>query len=87
MMASTGVDTLPMTDGASTWPFASDGLTARQSTILVLLASGKSNQQIADSLVLGIETVRSHLKSIYTTLDVHTRAEAIVWALRSGQLT
>ncbi|MGL5017666.1 MAG: response regulator [Luteolibacter sp.] len=52
-------------------------LTAREEETLVLLTKGYSNKEIADQLNLSIETVRSHLKNIYTKMHVRSRAEAV----------
>ncbi len=52
-------------------------LTAREEEILVFLTKGYSNKEIADQLSLSIETVRSHLKNIYTKMHVRSRAEAV----------
>jgi DNA-binding NarL/FixJ family response regulator len=52
-------------------------LTAREEEILVFLTKGYSNKEIADQLGLSIETVRSHLKNIYTKMHVRSRAEAV----------
>jgi DNA-binding NarL/FixJ family response regulator len=52
-------------------------LTAREEETLVLLTKGYSNKEIADYLGLSIETVRSHLKNIYTKMHVRSRAEAV----------
>lgn len=52
-------------------------LTAREEETLVLLTKGYSNKEIADHLSLSIETVRSHLKNIYTKMHVRSRAEAV----------
>ncbi len=52
-------------------------LTTREEETLVLLTKGYSNKEIADYLQLGIETVRSHLKNIYTKMHVRSRAEAV----------
>ena len=52
-------------------------LTAREEETLVLLTKGYSNKEIADYLNLSIETVRSHLKNIYTKMHVRSRAEAV----------
>ena len=43
----------------------------------MLLTKGYSNKEIADYLHLSIETVRSHLKNIYTKMHVRSRAEAV----------
>lgn len=64
------------------WPFDDLGLSARESEVLALLAEGLSNQQIADGLFLNVETVRSHLKQVYSKLGVHTRSQATARALR-----
>lgn len=52
-------------------------LTAREEETLVLLTKGYANKEIAEYLNLSIETVRSHLKNIYTKMHVRSRAEAV----------
>lgn len=52
-------------------------LTSREEETLVLLTKGYANKEIADHLNLSIETVRSHLKNIYTKMHVRSRAEAV----------
>ena len=52
-------------------------LTAREEETLVLLTKGYANKEIADQLGLSVETVRSHLKNIYTKMHVRSRAEAV----------
>ncbi len=64
------------------WPGAHLGLTQRESEILELVVKGMSNRDIAQSLFLGEETVKSHLSSIYRKLKVKGRAEAVAVALR-----
>ncbi|HKS91548.1 MAG TPA: response regulator transcription factor [Tepidiformaceae bacterium] len=64
-------------------PNAIDQLTAQERVILGLLAEGMSNQAIADSLVLSIKTVKSHLSNIFGKLGVHTRSQAVVVYMRS----
>ena len=53
------------------------GLSLRELEILDLFAQGRSANWIADSLTISKNTVRSHLRSIYTKLDVHTRQELL----------
>lgn len=55
-------------------------LSGREIQVLRLLPSSLSNQEIADELFISIHTLRSHLKSIYTKLGVHSRLEAIEMA-------
>ena len=52
-------------------------LSTREEETLVLLTKGYSNKEIAEQLGLSIETVRSHLKNIYTKMHVRSRAEAV----------
>jgi DNA-binding NarL/FixJ family response regulator len=66
------------------WPGAHLGLTQRESEVLALLVSGLSNRAIAQRLVLGEETVKSHLRGLYRKLEVPDRAGAIAVALREG---
>lgn len=60
------------------------GLTARQSEVIRLLATGRSVKQIARDLALGVGTVKTHLGQAYRALGARNRTEAIV---RSGLLT
>jgi DNA-binding NarL/FixJ family response regulator len=57
-------------------------LSPREREILDLLAKGYRYKEIADTLAVGFETVRSHLKNIYEKLHVHSRTEAVVKYLR-----
>lgn len=51
-------------------------LTKREHKILELLIDGLSYKEIADKCFISIQTLNSHIKNIYTKLDVHSRAEA-----------
>lgn len=53
------------------------GISAREAEIMELFAGGRSANWIAEELVISKNTVRSHLRSIYTKLDVHTRQELL----------
>ncbi|WP_201360359.1 LuxR C-terminal-related transcriptional regulator [Dictyobacter formicarum] len=55
-------------------------LSRRELDILHLLAAGLSNQAIADSLIIGQNTVKTHLKNIYGKLDAHSRTQALATA-------
>jgi DNA-binding NarL/FixJ family response regulator len=59
-------------------------LTAREHEVLEHLADGKTTREIADALVLGEETVKTHLAHIYQKLGVGDRVEAVAVALRRG---
>ncbi len=63
---------------------ATAGLTARERQILQLLSEGLRPGEIADQLYLSIKTVKNHLTSVYTKLDVETGAQAVVEAFQRG---
>ncbi|MGV0741244.1 response regulator [Mycolicibacterium sp. XJ870] len=66
------------------WPGVRQGLTQRESEILSCVVAGLSNRGIANKLVIGEETVKTHLRSIYRKLGVSDRAGAVATALREG---
>ena len=59
-------------------------LTEREREILLLMAEGRSNSQIAQRLLLSEKTVRNHISNIFGKLQVTNRAEAIVRAREAG---
>lgn len=61
-------------------------LSARECDVLHLLVDGRSNQEIADALVIAVSTVRTHLKHIYAKLGVASRMQAAVRARDLGLL-
>jgi DNA-binding CsgD family transcriptional regulator len=63
---------------------ATHGLSPREVEVLRLIVAGKSNQQIADELVLSLNTVIRHVTHIYAKAGVANRAEAVDFAHRSG---
>ena len=63
---------------------ASELLTARELDILLHLAEGMSNEEIARALVLEVSTVKSHLARMMPKLGVKSRLHAAVWAYQSG---
>lgn len=62
---------------------ASDLLTARELDILLLLAQGMSNEEIARELVVEVSTVKSHLARMLPKLGVRSRLQAVVWAYQN----
>ena len=59
-------------------------LTEREHEILALIAHGHSNEQIAEQLVVSIKTVRNHVSTIFSKLQVADRAQAVVRAREAG---
>ncbi|MFC5742989.1 response regulator transcription factor [Dyella tabacisoli] len=60
------------------------GLTARQLHVLRGLVEGLSYREIGERLEISLDTVRSHIRQIYSALQVHSVAEAVGYALRHG---
>jgi DNA-binding NarL/FixJ family response regulator len=63
------------------WPGRTAGLTARESEILALVIQGFRNDDIAQALFLGVNTVKTHLKSLYRKIGARNRAEAVAIAM------
>lgn len=63
------------------------GLTERESEVLVCIARGLSNQELAERLVIADNTVKTHVKRILTKLGARDRAQAIVIAYESGLMS
>jgi LuxR family maltose regulon positive regulatory protein len=63
-----------------------DPLSERELEVLQLLATGISNPEMAEHLYVAVSTVRSHLKSIYSKLNVHSRWDAVHRAEELGLL-
>jgi two-component system, NarL family, nitrate/nitrite response regulator NarL len=62
-------------------------LTSREREVLTLVAAGISNKGIARELQVSPNTVKFHIAAILEKLDAASRAEAVVVALRRGDLT
>jgi NarL family two-component system response regulator LiaR len=65
-------------------PRISELLSNREIEMLRLLATGMNNKQIADKLCLSLRTIKTHMSNIFTKMNVASRSEALVEALRSG---
>jgi len=61
-----------------------DGLTAREAEVLRLIASGQTNSEIAEELVLSVRTVERHIGNIYDKINARGRADATAYTLTRG---
>jgi DNA-binding NarL/FixJ family response regulator len=84
MLAARAAATAARLRAGEFWPGAHLGLTQRESEVLGLMVSGLSNRDIASHLVLGEQTVKSHIRAVYRKMAVNDRAAAVTAALREG---
>ncbi|MCO6452525.1 MAG: response regulator transcription factor [Caldilineales bacterium] len=70
--------------GSSHQPPSPDPLTEREIEVLRLVARGYSNQEIADTLIIGVATVYTHVSNILAKLHLASRTQAALYALREG---
>ncbi|WP_139693502.1 response regulator [Sporolactobacillus terrae] len=59
-----------------------DDLTNREMEVLLLMARGKSNQEIADELFIALKTVKVHVSNILSKLEVQDRTQAVIYAFQ-----
>jgi len=58
-----------------------ESLTRRERQVLSLLAQGKSTSEIGQGLTISVNTARNHIQNILEKLEVHTRLEAVIYAI------
>lgn len=63
---------------------SASGLTRRQRQVASLVAAGKSNRIIAETLSISERTVESHVSAILTTLNLESRAQIVAWCMENG---
>jgi DNA-binding CsgD family transcriptional regulator/tetratricopeptide (TPR) repeat protein len=74
----------PMASPSQPPPSYPDGLTPREVEVLRLLALGRSNRDIADTLCVSLSTVATHVRNILSKTETVNRTEAAAYALRQG---
>jgi DNA-binding NarL/FixJ family response regulator len=81
------IDRLNLPVSSTSEETTDQSLTERELEVLSLAAKGLSNKDIADQLYLSARTVQAHLSTIFSKLEVGSRTEAVVLALRRGWLS
>lgn len=78
----------PATSKAATagqdWPGRSEGLTARESEILSMIAQGKSNAEIAAATYLSPNSIKTYVRNAYAKIGVTSRTQAVLWGVKHG---
>ncbi|KHF27042.1 Transcriptional regulatory protein LiaR [Anoxybacillus sp. BCO1] len=59
-------------------------LTSREMEVLLFIAQGKTNQEIAEELFISLKTVKVHVSNILAKLDVQDRTQAVIYAFKHG---
>jgi len=75
-------DRLPLIGGD--WPGREEGLTARESEVLSLITQGYSNNDIVETTMLSINSIKSYIRSAYRKIGVTSRSRAILWGIDHG---
>lgn len=64
-------------------PSLHESLTNRENEVLMLMTEGKTNQEIADQLYIGLKTVKTHVSNILGKLEVQDRTQAVIYAFQN----
>lgn len=67
-----------------TAPALHDHLTDREMEVLLCMARGLANQEIAEELFIALKTVKTHVSNILSKLEVQDRTQAVVYAFQNG---
>ena len=60
------------------------GLTAREREVATLIAQGKSNREIAESMTVGVKTIETYVTRILNKLNFDSRVQIATWAVEKG---
>ena len=73
-------------DGAEfgRWPGQEHGLSPREAEVLALICQGLSNQEITERAFLGLNTVKTYIRTLYRKIGVDSRTRALLWGIDHG---
>lgn len=66
------------------WPGDVHGLSPREAEVLALICQGLTNEDIAGRVYISMNTVKTHIRSLYRKIDVTSRSRAVRWGLERG---
>ena len=66
------------------WPGRDVGLTARESELLALIAQGLTNVEVAERAYISVNSLKTHIRSVYRKIGAERRSQALLWATRHG---
>lgn len=71
----------PLGGGVVTYP---TGLSEREHQVIALIAAGASNQEISATLFIGLNTVKTYIRTAYRKIGATRRAQAVIWGREHG---
>jgi two-component system, NarL family, response regulator LiaR len=71
-------------DGFGRWPGDEHGLSPREAEVLALICQGLSNEEIGQRAFIGVNTVKTHIRTLYRKINVSSRTQAVVWGHAHG---
>jgi DNA-binding NarL/FixJ family response regulator len=71
-------------DERGSWPGRDHGLTAREAEVIALITQGLTNQDIATTTYLSINSVKTYIRSAYRKIEVTRRSQAVIWGMTHG---
>lgn len=66
------------------WPGRSAGLSPREAEVVALITQGITNEEIARTCYLSINSVKSYIRSAYRKMGVERRSQAVLWGVQNG---
>ena len=74
----------PVPVAGADWPGQAAGLSPRESEVLAFITQGLSNQEIAQTIYLSINSVKTYIRTAYRKIGVASRSQAVGWGMQHG---